>query len=152
MTFGSMLIYSPNKGNNLLWCLWICLQQSTKTFPGTNPMGLGASCDTAYLETQQKEQSSVMFINQSPKIHQNISNLSNCLEANQCIGGDRWNHKTWHPCHNHPKTCMRIKSVCPVWIRTTENFHSHPRKRFRTNKNLIQYIWYTQVNNQQKTK
>ena len=33
-------------------------------------MGLGAPWDESYLEHQQKEQSSVIFVNQFPTIHQ----------------------------------------------------------------------------------
>ena len=35
-------------------------------------MGLGVPWDDTYLEPQQKEQSFVMFIDQSPTIHQNF--------------------------------------------------------------------------------
>ena len=56
------------------------------------------------IETQQKEQSFVIFINQAPTIYQNISNLSNCLESNHCIDGNRCNHKNQHPRHNLPQT------------------------------------------------
>ena len=41
-----------------------------------------------------------MFINQSPTICQILSNLINCLKANQCIDGGRW--KKMHPFHNLP--------------------------------------------------
>ena len=41
--------------------------------PGINPMGLGAPWDETCLEPKQKENSSVIFINQSLTIHQNIS-------------------------------------------------------------------------------
>ena len=71
-------------------------------------MSIGAPWTNAYLEYQQKEQYSVMFINienqqkeqyfvmfinQSRRIHQKFLNLRNCLESNQCINGDRWNKK-----------------------------------------------------------
>ena len=36
-------------------------------------MGIGYPWDNYYLEPQQKEQYSVMFINKSPKIYQQIS-------------------------------------------------------------------------------
>ena len=52
-------------------------------------MGLGAPWAEVCPETHQKQQSPVVSINQSPTIHQNKSNLSNCLEYNQFIDGDR---------------------------------------------------------------
>ena len=57
-------------------------------------MDIGAHWSDAYLEPQQKEQSSVMFINHLPKIKHKLSNLRNCLEANKCIYGKRRNYKT----------------------------------------------------------
>ena len=39
-------------------------------------MGLGAPWAGTYLEPQQKEQSSVIFINQSPTIHQNFPGIN----------------------------------------------------------------------------
>ena len=43
-----------------------------KSCPGIDPMGRGASWADAFLEPQQKEQSSVMFINLFPTINQDI--------------------------------------------------------------------------------
>ena len=60
-----------------------------ENIPGINPMGLGATWANSYLETQQKEQSFVIFINQLLKIHQNLSIFRNFLESNQCIDSDR---------------------------------------------------------------
>ena len=43
-----------------------------KNWPGINPMGLGAPWEDAYPENQQKEQSSVIFINQLPKSYKKM--------------------------------------------------------------------------------
>ena len=72
--FGTKLIWNTKPTNSFLWGIYINFQQSTKTFPGVNPVVLGASWAKAYLEHQKKEHSSVRFIYQSPTIHQNISN------------------------------------------------------------------------------
>ena len=56
-------------------------------------MVIGAPWADTYLEPQQKEQTSLMFISQLPTIHQNILNFRNCLEVNQCIDCDILNHK-----------------------------------------------------------
>ena len=85
------------------------------------------------LETQQKEQSSVVFINESTKIHQTMSNLRNCLKYNQFIDCAVWNHKKWHPRYDLPQTCGGSKSVCPISIRPTEKLQSQTRKIFRIN-------------------
>ena len=85
------------------------------------------------LENQQKEQSSLMFINQSPKIHQTMSNLSNCLESYQYIDVNKCNHKNRHPRHNILQPCRGSKNLNPVLIQPTENLQSHPRKNFRIN-------------------
>ena len=63
----------------------------------------------------------------------NLKKLRNCLESNQCIDDTRFNHKKRHPCHDLPQTCGGRKSVCPVWIRPTENLQSHPMTSFRIN-------------------
>ena len=44
------LIHNTNKSNSILSGLYINRQQYNKTFPGTNPMDIGAP----YLENQQK--------------------------------------------------------------------------------------------------
>ena len=100
-------------------------------------MVIGALWGDAYLEPQKKEKYSVMFINKLPKNHQNKSNLKNCLESNQCIDGNRWNHKNRHPRHDLPQSCGGVKSVCPVWIWPTENLQSRLRESFRINEH-----WY----------
>ena len=63
----------------------------------------------------------------------NLNNLRNCLEANQCIDGDRCNHKNRHSCHNLSQSCVGIKSVFPVWIRPTVKFYSLLMKSSRIN-------------------
>ena len=52
--------------------------------PGIIQMGIGAPWANTYPETNKNEQSSVRFIYQS-----SVTNLSNCLETNHCIDGDR---------------------------------------------------------------
>ena len=69
-------------------------------FPTINPMSLVAPWTNAYIELQQKEQSSVRFIYQYT-----VTNLSNCLEENQCIYDNRINHKNWPPRHSLPQEC-----------------------------------------------
>ena len=111
-------------------------------------MGIGNPWDDAYLEPQQKEessmvfiniqpwqnkQSSVMFINQFPTNHQKHSNLRNCLEANQFIEYDMWIHKKRHPHHDLPQACKERKYIFLVWIWPTENLQLHPRTIFRIN-------------------
>ena len=68
------------------------------------------------------------FINQYP-----VTNLSNWLEANQCIDDDRWNNKNWQPCQNSPQTCGRRKYVYTVWIRRTNKFLTCLRTSFSIN-------------------
>ena len=60
-------------------------------------------------------------------------NLRNCFEANQCNDGNMWNHKNCNPCHDLTQTRRERKSLCPVWIRPTDNLQSHPRTSFRIN-------------------
>ena len=36
----------------------------------------------------------------------NLNNLRNCLELNQCIDYDSYNHKNPHPCHYLPQSCV----------------------------------------------
>ena len=50
-----------------------------------------------------------------------MSNLSNCLKANQYIDCDMFNHKNRHTRHNLPQTCWGIKSPYPVCIRPIDN-------------------------------
>ena len=66
-------------------------------------------------------------------ITSNLDHLRNCLEANQCIDGNRWNHKNLHPLHNLPQTCGGSKYVYMVFIHPTDNFPSHTMKIFRIN-------------------
>ena len=63
----------------------------------------------------------------------NLNKLRKRIEANQCFDGNRKNYKTRNPWHKLPKTCGGSKSVCLVWIRTTENLKSHPRTSFWMN-------------------
>ena len=67
----------------------------------------------------------------------NLKNLINWIEDNKFIDYERWNHKNRHPRHNLPKTCGGSKSVCPVWIHSTENLLTHLRTSFRINER-----WY----------
>ena len=64
----------------------------------------------------------------------NLNNLSNCLEANQCIDGNRLKHKKLHPHHNIHQTCGGRKYVYLVWMRPIDNFLTHPSTSFRINK------------------
>ena len=54
-----------------------------------------------------------------------------------------WIQKVWtpnfHPCHYPPQTCGGNKSVCPVWIRPTDNFLTHLGESFSINER-----WYNQ--------
>ena len=59
--------------------------------------------------------------------------LKDCLEANQYIDDNRWNHKDWHPRYDLQQTCVGRKYLCPVLIRLTDNLLSHLRKSFRIN-------------------
>ena len=63
----------------------------------------------------------------------NLNNLRNFLESNTYIDCNKCNHKNRHPHHNLPQTCGGSKSVCPVWIWTTDHFQSHLRTSFRIN-------------------
>ena len=92
------------------------------------------------MEPQQKGKYSVMFINRSPTIYQKFSNLSNCLEANQCINDDRWDQKNCHPHHYFPQTC-REKQIHMSGLKwPTDNLQSQklspsprPSKSLRSN-------------------
>ena len=79
-----------------------------------NPMGPGAPWSNAYLEFQQKEQSSMRFIYQYP-----VTNLMNRLEDNQSIYDSRYLKKQ-HPSRNLPQNYRERKYVCPDWIRPTK--------------------------------
>ena len=74
-----------------------------------------------------------MFINKFPTIQQKLSKWKNCLESNQCIDYNKWNHKNRHLFRNLLQTCAGSKSICPVWIRPTENLLPHPRTSFSIN-------------------
>ena len=77
----------------------------------------------------------------------NLNHLINCLEANKCIDDNRFNNKNQPPHHNLPQTCRgRGGSVCPVWIRPTENFQLHPRTSFRINEH-----WSNKYNTHKST-
>ena len=91
------------------------------------PLGLHLS------RTPTKVKSPVMFINKLPTIRPKQSNLRNCFEANQCIVGDRWNHKHGQPRHDITQAWGGRKYVCPVWIKPTDNFQSHLSTSFRIN-------------------
>ena len=69
-----------------------------------------------------------MYINKFPTIPKKKSNLMNCLEANQGIYWERYNHKNRHPHQNLPKTCGGRKSACLVWILSTDNLKAQPKK------------------------
>ena len=62
-----------------------------------------------------------------------LNNLRKLPESNQCIDGNRRNNKKRHPRYGLPQTWGGRKSICPVWIRPTENLQAHPRKSFRIN-------------------
>ena len=75
-----------------------------------------------------------------------MNNLRKWLESNQCIDGNRCNHKNWHPWHDLPKLCRGENFVCPVWIWTTEYLLSHPRTSFSINER-----WYNRYNTHRST-
>ena len=52
-----------------------------------------------------------------------------------------------HPHHDPPKTYGGSKYLCPVWIHSTENLITHPRKNFRINKH-----WYSKHNTKNPTR
>ena len=54
--------------------------------------------------------------------------------------------KIRHPCHDLTKTWRRGKSLCLVWIRPTDNYITHPRKRFTKNEH-----WPNKWNTQKST-
>ena len=91
-------------------------------------MGLGAPRCNSYLQNQIKEQYSVIFIHQSPVI-----NLINCLEANQYIDDERFNHNNRKPFHGLSKTHRERKYICMVWIHPNENVLTLLSKHFRIN-------------------
>ena len=76
----------------------------------------------------------------------NLKNFRNCLEGNQYIDDNRWNNKNRNPWHDPSQTCGGSKTVCPVLIRPTEYFLTHPRTSFMINE------WWTNKYDTNKSK
>ena len=62
-----------------------------------------------------------------------LNNLRNFPESNQFIYVYRCYHKNRPLATTFHKPVWRRKSVCPVWIRPTDNLWSHLRTSFRIN-------------------
>ena len=97
---------------------WWCLQSNASSTPENT------------LNTLKKFQQEKLEVVDLKKV---TMKLSNCLESNQYIEDNRWNIKNGHPHHDLPETCGRIKSICKVWIRPTDNVIAHLRTSFSIN-------------------